>query len=168
MDLFDAIAKRASVRDLQPADVPEADLERILDAGRRAPSGRNRQPVDLIVIRDPGTLRQLATAQSCISDVSLAIAVSADPQKSEFWLEDVAASTENMLLAIAALGYASVWIEGTLLREEDKHKELLGVPGGMRLMVVLPVGEPTKTPQQAPKRPLKEVVHWERYGRHAE
>jgi nitroreductase len=164
MDLFDAIEKRASVRDLQPTDVPAGDLERILDAGRRAPSGRNRQPIEFIVIRDADTIKELSKAQGCIADVSVLIAVAADPEKSEFWLEDVAAATENMLLAITALGYASVWIEGTLLRAEADHKKVLGVPDAMRLMVVLPVGAPAKVAAQAQKRPLKEMVHWERYG----
>ncbi len=164
MDLFEAIEKRGSVRDLQPTDVPEGDLERILDAGRRAPSGRNRQPIEFIVIRDADTIKKLSKAQGCIADVSVLIAVAADPEKSEFWLEDVAAATTNMLLAITALGYASVWIEGTLLREEADHKKLLGVPEAMRLMVVLPVGAPAKAAAQAQKRPLKEMVHWERYG----
>jgi nitroreductase len=164
MELFEAIAKRASVRELKAIDVPEADLERILDAGRRAPSGRNRQPFEFIVIRDRQTLEKLATAQSCIADTSVAIAVTADPAKSEYWLEDVSAATENMLLAVTALGYATVWIEGTLLRAEGDHKRVLGVPEEYRLMVVLPIGEAVKTPEQAAKRPLREVVHWERYG----
>ena len=164
MELFDAIANRASVRDLKPVDVPEAHLERILDAGRRAPSGRNRQPLEFVVIRDRDTIEKLAAAQACIADVSLLIAIAADPKKSEFWLEDVAAAAENMLLAITALGYASVWIEGTLLRAEQEHKQVLSVPKHMRLMVVLPVGAATKTPEQAKKRSLEEMVHWERYG----
>ena len=164
MEIFEAIAARASVRDLKPVEVADADLERILDAGRRAPSGRNRQPLEFIVIRDAETLKKLSKAQGCIADVSLAVAVAGDPGKSEFWLEDIAAATANMLLAITALGYASVWIEGTLLRAEEEHKKLLGVPEGMRLMVVLPVGEAAKPAKQAQKRALAEMVHWERYG----
>jgi nitroreductase len=165
MDLFEAIERRASVRDLSPAEVSEADLERILDAGRRAPSGKNVQPIEFIVIRDREALRKLAKAQGCIADVGLAIAIAGDPAKSPYWLEDVAAATENMLLAITALGYASVWIEGTLQRAEEEHKRVLGVPAEMRLMVVLPIGAAKKTPRQAGKRPLSEMVHWERHGK---
>jgi len=164
MDLFDAIEKRASVRELRPAEVPEADLERILDAGRRAPSGMNRQPIEFIVIRDRDILQKLASAQACIADVGLAVAIVADPRKSQYWLEDVAAATENMLLAIAALGYASVWIEGTLLRAEADHKRVLGVPEEMRLMVLLPIGAAKKPVPQATKRPLVEMLHRDRYG----
>lgn len=165
MDLFEAIAKRASVRAFQPVHIPDDHLERILDAGRRAPSGNNRQPFDFIVIRDPVTLKKLAEAQACIAQASLAIAIVADPSKSQYWLEDVAAATENMLLAITALGYASVWIEGTLLRKEEQLKPVLQVPPQMRLIVLLPIGAPAAEPAQASKRPLSDMVHWERYGR---
>ena len=164
MDLFEAIEQRASVRQLRALDVPEGDLERILDAGRRAPSGMNLQPYELIVIRDRDTLGKLAEAQSCIRDVSVAVAVVADPANSKYWLEDVAASTENMLLAITALGYASVWVEGTLLRAEKQHKQTLGVPDNLRLVVVLPIGAAAEPTAQGPKRPLAEIAHWERYG----
>jgi nitroreductase len=163
MDLFEAIEKRTSVRDLRAVNIPDADLELILNAGRRAPSGRNRQPIDFIVVRNIETLKKLSKAQSPIADVALAIAVVADPEKSEFWLEDVAAATENMLLAVTALGYASVWIEGTLLREEEAHKKTLGVPEKMRLMVVLPIGAAKTSVQATEKRPLSDMVHWERY-----
>lgn len=164
MDLFEAIEKRASVRSLRPVDVPDADLERILDAGRRAPSGRNVQPFDFIVIKDPGTIERLAAAQRCVGQVSLLIALVAEPEASKYWLEDISAATENMLLAITALGYASVWVEGTLLRAEEKHKQVLGVPGNLRLMIVLPIGKAAEPVEQAPKRPLAEMVHVERYG----
>jgi nitroreductase len=165
MDTFEAIRLRASVRNLKAVGVPDGDLEQILDAGRRAPSGKNRQPLDFIVVREAETIRQLAEAQGCLGDVSLIVLVVGKPEESVYWLEDVSAATENMLLAITALGYASVWIEGTLLRQEDRWKELLGVPPEMRLMVALPIGKAAGEPTQAPKRPLSEMVHYERYGR---
>jgi len=164
MELFDAIRSRASVRSFEKVDVPEADLERILDAGRRAPSGRNRQPIEFIVTRDPGALAKLAESQACIAGASVAIAIAGDPERSEFWLEDVSAATENMLLAITALGYASVWIQGTLRALEERHKETLGLPQHMRLVVVLPVGKPAGPVKQPDKRPLNDIVHWESFG----
>ena len=119
-----------------------------------------------IGLRDPETIRELAGAQSCIADVSLVITVVGNPEESTYWLEDVSAATENMLLAVTALGYATVWVEGTLQREEERWKELLGVPAQMRLMVALPIGAATRDTAQAPKRPLSEMVHHERYGQH--
>ena len=165
MELFEAIRTRASVRDLQPVEVPEDDLRQILDAGRRAASGRNLQPFGFIVVRDPQTIGQLSVAQSCIADVGLVIAVVASPDQSTYWLEDISAATENMLLAITALGYATVWIEGTLLRHEEELKKLLNVPANMRLMVALPIGKATGEVTQAPKKPLDDIVYWEKFGR---
>jgi len=164
MDLFEAIEKRASVRDLRPADIPDADLNRILDAGRRAPSGYNRQPFEFVIIRDPDALRKLAESQACIGDVNTAIAVVASPETSKYWLEDLSAATENMLLAITALGYASVWVEGRILPHEEELKQMLGVPQNLRLMVVLPVGRAAGPVAQKEKRPLEQVVYRERYG----
>ena len=165
MDLFEAIRSRASVRKLRPVEVPDGDLEQILDAGRRAPSGRNKQPTEYIVVRDSETLKKLARAQGFIADVGIAIAVVTDPNKSQYWLEDAAAVTENMLLAIAALGYASVWVEGTLLPKLEEHGKALGLPDKMRLVVVLPIGAAAKPAEQAKKRPLPQILHWEQYGR---
>ena len=164
MDLFTAIDGRASVRALRAAEVPEADLERILEAGRRAPSGCNRQPIEFIVVKAPETIQALATAQACLGDVSLVICVAAEPSKSEYWLEDVSAATTQMLLAIHALGYGSVWIEGTLLRKEQELKPRLGLPEEMRLMVALPIGKPVNPVVPQEKRALEDMVHWERYG----
>lgn len=164
MDLFDAIRARASVRRLEAVEIPEADLERILDAGRRAPSGMNAEPLHYIVVRDPATIEKLAKVQDFLAQASCIVAIAADPGLSKYWLEDAAAAAENMLLAIAALGYGSTWVEGTLLRREAWAKEVLGVPHHLRLIIFLPIGRPAAPPEQAPKKPLSDLVHYERFG----
>jgi len=165
MDLFEAIEKRASVREYAPAEVDEADLMKILDAGRRAPSGGNRQPLQYILVRDAKTLKALERVQRCFATAAAAIGIIADPNVSRWWLEDASAATENMLLAITALGYASVWVEGTLLKEEDFAKELLGIPREKRFPILLPIGKALQETPQADKKALEEVLWRERYGR---
>jgi len=166
MDFFEAIERRASVRAFAKCDVPEEDLMRILDAGRRAPSGLNRQPREFILVRDEETLRALGTIQDCIGQASAAIAVVMDEGASQYWKEDAAAAIENMLLAVTALGYASLWVEGYVLRHEDYGKGVLGVPDDRRLLAILPIGAPAAPPSQADKKPLAEILHRERHGRH--
>ena len=164
MDLFEAIKKRASVRSLAPADIPDADLETILDAGRRAASGMNVQPFSFILVKDRETINKLGEVQGFVRDASALIAIVADPEASKYWLEDISAATENMLLAITALDYASTWVEGTLLRKEDEMKGVLGVPENLRLMIFIPLGKAAGSANQAAKKSLDEMVWHEKYG----
>jgi len=163
MELFEAISERYSCRDLRPVEIPKSDLERILDAGRRAASGRNIQPFEFLVVTDGESIEQLATAQSFISGASVAVAIVADPDASKYWLEDISAAAENMLLAITALGYGSTWVEGTILPKEEKLKEYFGIPKRLRLMIVLPIGQPGSDGAQASKKSLDSMVRWERW-----
>ena len=164
MDLFDAVANRASVRAYAPADVSEEDLRQIVDAGRRAPSGANRQPLQFIAIAKRETLDALAAVQEAFASASAAVGIVADPNASRWWLEDASAAAQNMLLAITALGYASVWVEGTLLKREGEAKDLLGVPAEKRLVILLPIGKAPQPTPQADKKPLDEVMFREKYG----
>jgi len=164
VDLFEAIEKRASVRAFAGCLMPEKDLMAIVDAGRRAPSGRNIQPREFILITEPATIAKLGKIQGCIAEASAAIAVVMDESASQYWKEDAAAAIENMLLAVTALGYASLWVEGYVLMHEAYGKEVLGVPANKRLLAVLPVGKPVEAAAQAAKKPLTEVLHRERYG----
>jgi len=164
MDLFEAIEKRASVRAYVAVKVPDEHLLKIADAGRRAPSGGNRQPLQFILIRQPETLKALERVQPCFATASAAIGIVADPAVSRWWLEDAAAAAENMLLAIRALGYASVWVEGTLLKEEEFAKKLLAVPATKRFIVLLPIGKAPQDTPQADRKPLEEMLWRERYG----
>jgi len=69
---------------------------------------------------------------------------------------------ENMLIASTALGYGSCWLEGYTLRWEEEFKVLLDIPKEKRLLTLVPIGVPTEWPAKE-KRPLEEVIHWERY-----
>ncbi|MHC4789282.1 MAG: nitroreductase family protein [Planctomycetota bacterium] len=163
MDFFEVIERRASVRAFERCEVPEEDLMRILDAGRRAPSGYNRQPWEFVLVTEPDILASLGKIQGCIGEGGAAVAVVMDEEASEYWKEDAGAAIENMLLAVTALGYGSVWVEGWVLMNEDYGKEVLGVPAGRRLLAILPIGRPADEPAQAQKKDLSEILHREQY-----
>lgn len=164
MDVFEAIRSRASVRAFQPGEIPEADLVRVVDAGRRAPSGRNRQPCEFVVVRAAPLLERLGSIQDCLGQASAAIAVVVDEQASVYWKEDAAAAIENMLLAAVALGYGALWVEGYVLQHEDRAREILGVPASRRVLAIVPLGKPQHPPRQAPKKPLAAVAFLDRFG----
>ncbi len=161
MDVFEAIRTRRSVRAFTGEAIPREDLERIVDAGRLAASGSNKQPWEFIVVTDRAMIGQLATTSQWIEKAGAMIAVVMDPE-SRWWVEDGAAAVQNMLLAATALGYGTCWLEGYVLRNEDAFKTLLGVPAEKRLMVLVPVGVPVEWPTKE-KKSLDEVIHWERY-----
>ena len=163
MEIFEAIGKRYSCRDLKPVEIPRADLERILDAGRRAASGKNIQPFSFLVLTAAKDIEKIATAQGFIGKASVVIAIVADPEKSPYWLEDISAAAQNMLLAITAMGYGCTWVEGTTLPKEPEFKDYLGIPEHLRLMIFLPIGQPALPGSQKPKKPLPSMVHWQKW-----
>jgi nitroreductase len=161
MDALEAIKKRRSVRTYTGASIPRTDLEKIVDAGRLAASGSNRQPWDFIVVTDREMIDQLTVVGKWMKKAAAIIAVVLDPY-SRWWLEDGSAAIENMLVASTALGYGSCWVEGDSLPHEETLKALLGVPKGKRLQALVPVGVPEEWPT-IEKRPLEKVLHWEKY-----
>jgi len=162
MDALEAIRKRRSVRDYTGEPIPREDLVTIVDAGRLAASGHNNQPWDFIVITEQAMIQRLKVAAQWMDKAGAIIAVVLDPS-SRWWLEDGAAAVENMLIAATALGYGSCWLEGYTLPREEEFKELLGVPEEKRLLTLGPLGVPVAWPTQE-KKPLEEVIHWERYS----
>lgn len=161
MDTFEAIRKRRSVRAYTEETIPREDLEKIVDAGRLAATGSNRQPWDFVVVTERETIDQLSAASKWLDQAAAVIAVVMDPD-SRWWVEDGAAAVENMLLAATALGYGSCWLEGYTLRNEEAFKTLLGIPAERQLLTLVPVGVPVEWPTRE-KKSLEEVLHWERY-----
>ena len=166
MDVFEAIARRHSYRGaFAPRAVPRADLERIVGAGIRAPSGYNGQSTSFVIVDDPAILPRLGevTGSALIAGAPAAIVVVMDPDATpqkdfRFGVEDYAAAVENMLLAVTALGYATVWMDGLLRREGRAARvgALLGVPAAREVRVILPLGAPLEAGTQKEKKPFVE------------
>jgi nitroreductase len=161
MDALEAIRKRRSIRQYAGGAIPKADLETIVDAGRLAPTGSNRQPWDFVVITDRAMIAQFKVSSPWIASAAAVIVVVMDPG-SRWWVEDGAAAIENMLLASTALGYGSCWVEGDVLPREEQFKILLEVPEEKRVMALIPIGVAAETPAPE-KKPLEQVLHWEKY-----
>jgi nitroreductase len=162
VDALEAIRKRRSVRNYTGDPIPREDLETIVDAGRLAATGGNRQPWDFIVVTDREMIDRLKIAAAWMEKAGAIIAVVMDPV-SRWWLEDGSAAVENMLIASTALGYGSCWLEGYTLPREEEFKELLGVPDEKRLLTLVPIGVPVEWPTKE-KKSLEEVIHWETYS----
>ncbi len=175
MDFFEAIARRHSYRGaFEPQRVPREDLRAIVQAGIQAPSGYNGQSTSFVVVDSEPLVARIAaiTENTTVAGAPALIAVVMDPgatadRKFCFGVEDYAAATENMLLAITALGYASVWLDGAL-RSEGRAAavgELLGVPPDREVRVILPVGVPAEAHRQKEKKPFAERASFNRWER---
>ena len=162
MDTFEAIRRRRTIREFTGESIPRADLETIVDAGRMAPSGYNRQPWDFIVITEQAMIDELKIAAQWMEQAGAIIALVLDAQSTKFWLEDGSAAVQNMLLAATALGYGSCWLQGYTEPSEEQFKALLGVPAEKRLLTLVPIGVPVAWPEKE-KKPLDDVIHWEKY-----
>jgi nitroreductase len=84
-------------------------------------------------------------------------------KETKYYLEDGSAATENILLAAADLGLGACWVAGDKKPYADDVARLLKAPAGTRLISILPIGWPASEARQAKNRPLKEVIHWERF-----
>jgi nitroreductase len=174
MDLFEAIAQRYSYRgDFTNVAVSRADLTRIVQAGIQAPSACNEQVASFVAVDDPKLLAEIAQIvqrKPCDTAKAMIVCV-VDPRPVyrdvAFPAEDCAAAVENMLLAITALGYASVWLDG-VLRVNDvaaRIGKLLGVPKTLQVRILLPIGVAAEPGTQRERLPLDQRAWFNRYGR---
>jgi len=173
--MLDTIARRASYRGKYlPDPVPREHLTAILQAGLDAPSGCNKQTTSLIAVDDPEVLAKLhavidppigATAPAMICVLTKRIIAYRDRC---FATQDYAAAIQNMLLAITALGYESVWVEGHITdvdRIGRKMADILGVPEDMELVCFLPVGKAADPVTRVKKKPFDQRAWFNGYGK---
>lgn len=169
--IFENILKRKSVRNyIKGKNISEPQIETILKAGMSAPSARNIQPWEFIVIKDRNILNNLAERQpygKMLTNASLAIVVAGNMEKAgehqDFWQQDLAAATENILLMTEALGLGAVWI-GVYPKEERVQitREELNMPPTLIPFNIISIGYPEKEEQPKDKW-NKENVHYDSF-----
>ena len=168
MEVFEAISKRHSYRGpFSEEKIPREDLRRIVEAGLHAPSGKNAQTTTFVIVDEEKPVREIALlhpGNQAMRQARAFIACVIDRQSPliyhgySFQIEDCAAAVENMLLAITALGYASVWIDGWLRIEghADRIGAILKIPEEKVIRVLLPLGVPREKWRQKEKKSFSE------------
>jgi len=174
MELFEAISKRHSYRGgFKAQAIPREDLTRIVQAGIQAPSGCNAQTTSFVIVDEPDKIAQIAgiLERQAVKEAQAIIVCVIDHrpvyQNQSFGAEDCAAAVENMLLAVTALGYATVWLDGVLRAEQraERIAAILGIPAPLQVRIILPLGIPTTPGEQREKKPFAERAWFNRYGR---
>lgn len=164
MDAFEAIRRRCSVREFAAGALSRETIEKIVDCGRRAPTARKEEPWEFVVVTDRTALGALAAATdhgTFMREASCAIIVVC--RQTKYYLEDGCAATENILLAATALGLGACWVAGDKKPYCAAVLELCGAPSAYRLVSIVAIGHPARLQEQTGRRPLADLIHWERY-----
>jgi nitroreductase len=191
LSLYDLIVSRRTIRQFKPTPVARPILEKIVNAGRLAPSAGNMQPLEFVVV-DDGRTRGLIFP--CLRWAGY-IAPQGNPRpgqepmayifpivnlsvREKGYENDVGAAIENMILAAWEEGIGSCWLISV---ERTKVAVILNIPEGFRVDSVLALGYPAESPVveefkdsikywkdeqgvlHVPKRRLKDVLHFNRF-----
>lgn len=151
------IMTRVSVREFTGEKISEAQLDTLLRAAMAAPSAINKQPWAFIVVTDEEKIAALGAAlpySRCSNKPAVAIIPCGDLSKAiegemaNFWINDVSAATENLLLAAHSMGLGAVWTG--LHPDMNRAKmvqDMLGLPEHIIPLCVVPVGVPAEQPE---------------------
>jgi nitroreductase len=167
METWDAIRARRNVRSFANRSIAPQDLDRILDAGRRAPSAVNWQPWDFVVVTDRAQLAALSNvfhaagpvARSAAT-VALVAPVPQDATRGDWIQYDMGQATMAMMIAAADLGIGS---GHSAVADQDLARRLLRLPPDRFVVYLLTLGYPGDRPlrpiARPRRRPFEEVVH---------
>jgi nitroreductase len=162
-----------AVRSFRPDPVPREVVDDILEVARWSGSASNRQPWELVVIRDSETLGKLSRLEGYaahLRDAPLGIVIVMAGDRATQETYDEGRLAERVMLAAWAHGVGSSvgWIVG---EGRAAAKDILGVPEGRTLRTAISLGYPDETARRRrsgpARKPLSEIVHEERYGRKA-
>jgi nitroreductase len=165
MDTFEAARTLLAVRGYRDKPVPEASLQRILEAGRLTGSSMNGQPWHFVVVQNRDILRRLGSLLRSglyVAHAPLAIVVVID--HTTYAVSDASRAIQSMLLTAWAEGLGSNWVGFGGL---DHLKPLLGIPAEVEVFAVLPIGYPRDEGLGRGKKrrkTLSEVAYREQWG----
>jgi len=169
MEVIEAIRSRRSVREFTAEEVDDNAIEKILEAGRWAPSGLNNQAWRFIIVRNKDTMEKLSGLThygSIIKNAKVLIIVFLDKDQMYDYTKDVqsiGACIQNMLLAAHALGTGGVWL-GEILKKKEMVNSVLEAPSSYELMAVVALGHPVNKKRQSERRAISELSFREKFG----
>ncbi len=166
MDTWDAIRSRRNVRSYADLSIPDDQLDRILEAGRRAPSSKNWQPWDFVLVNDRQQLAALSKVWRYARHVAgsaatIALVAAVQPEQGQEILQyDQGQATMSMMLAAADLGIGT---GHSAVGDQALARRVLGLPEDRTCTYLMALGYPADRPlapvQRPDRRPFDEVVH---------
>jgi nitroreductase len=171
MEAWDAIRARRNVRSYLPDPIPDTDLDRIAEAGWRAPSARNQQHWDFVIVTDRDQLHELSTVwrgagHIAAAPAAIALVVPEPPDERTKIVDqyDLGQATTAMTIAATDLGIGT---GHSSVGDQEKARAILGVPTGHVVSFLLGIGYPADRPlkpiAKPDRRPFTDVVHHGRW-----
>jgi nitroreductase len=169
--VLSVIHSRKSVRKYTDKLVSREDINTIMKAGMAAPSGHDTRPWKFIAITDRSTMLELRKELEWASGLDsspAAIVVcgnmsKVDERNPEFWITDASAATQNILLAIEAMGLGGVWCTLYPGKERMEYaRKVLNLPDYIMPLCIIPLGYPTGIEKPKNKYDPKNI-HWEKW-----
>jgi len=164
MSLVDVVLSRRSIRRYEQKEIPKDVLDRILEAGRQAPSAMNRQPWHFIVLTDYEIKKELSKGffnrhikDSAVTVVGVAYTGFIDRRWSTI---STSIALQNMVIAAWAMGVGSCWIGDF---KEDNVKKLLKIPNKWKIVALVSFGYPAEKPRLKRKKPLDKIVSFNKF-----
>ena len=173
-DLLEIITSRRSIRSFQEKEIPDSTIEKLIEAARWAPSAGNCQPLEIILVKNKGVKKALAEGanQSFIESAPIVFVLCAnvprttnrygDRGRKMYIFNDIAASTQNLLLMAHTLQLAAVWVGAF---DDARVSEVVRLPRHVTPVSIVPVGFPPEDLQErsSSRRTSSEIVHLEHW-----
>lgn len=169
MDFSQLVRTRYSVRAYKSDPVGEDELRQVLEAARLAPTASNMQPFQLIVIQTQGREEELRRIYDRDWFVGAPVVICAcgipggawiREDKKNYAVVDVAIVMDHLILAATDLGLGTCWIAAF---NEQATREILGLPKEVEPIAFTPLGYPADQPKPKERKPLEELVRYERW-----
>jgi len=157
---FSLIKNRRSIRKYKEQEIEKDKIEKFTKAALFSPSSKASYPCEFIFVNDKELLAKLSQSKphgsAFLANAPLGIVVTADPTKSDVWVEDASIAATFILLAAEALGLGACWIQirkrkySDTIDAEEYIRNILSVPDNKRALAMVGVGYPeeTKLPRQ--------------------
>ena len=166
MDFYQVIKSRKSIRAYKSDSINNDVLDRVLEAGRIAPSAKNIQPWKFIVVKDAKIKQELVSAcrnQSFIGQAPVVVCAVALEKiawgnMGGYWSSypvDVAIALDHIILAATNEGLGTCWIGAY---HEAEVKRILKIPDEVKVIALTPIGYPAQEPSLKPRKPLSEIT----------
>lgn len=163
--MSDIIFNRRSIRKYKPDPVPEELIKKLLEAAMYAPSAMNLQPWHFVVCRNREILNKLMSVHpysKMLSTAPVCIIVCGN-RDNQYYPQDCAAATENILLEACELGLGTCWMGVTPRPERmDCISAVLGLPDDIAPFNMIAVGYPAEIPSK-PTRFSANKIHYDRW-----